>query len=116
MLDAYMGSPGPPLWLRTSVRLDARACAEESRRGLTDPGLAIHPEHGIPDGARVRVSTRYGSVETVAHHEPELRTDCIDLPYGYGVDVMALLSGARLDSLCGTAALDGVACRVELCS
>ena len=108
-------NPDFPHRLRTSLRPDRKACSGDSLLGVPDPGVAIHPDLGIADGAKVRVSTRHGSLETVAHHEPALREDCVDLPYGYGTDVMRLLSAARLDELCGTAAFDGVACRIEPC-
>jgi anaerobic selenocysteine-containing dehydrogenase len=104
-----------PIWLRTSVRTDAAPDRAHRRSDAPDPGLSIHPDTGISDGARVRVSTRYGSIETTAHHVDSLRADCADLPTGHMVDTMALLSAARLDGLCGTAALDGIPCRIEAC-
>ena len=102
-----------PIWLRTSLRMDMAPDGHHRAANGTDPGLAIHPDLGIADGVRVRIRTRYGSVETTAHHVEGLRPDSVDLPMGYDTDVMALLSATRLDGLCGTAALDGVMCQVE---
>jgi anaerobic selenocysteine-containing dehydrogenase len=104
-----------PIWLRTSLRTDAAPDPAHRAADYVDPGLSLHPELGIPDGARVRVTTRHGSIETTAHHEPSLRPDSADLPARHGSDVMALLSASRLDGLCGTAAFDGLTCRVEIC-
>jgi formate dehydrogenase len=120
-VDALRGTTLPsidedyPLWLRTSLRLDTAPDPLHRAVDSPDPGLSVHPDLGIADGAKVRLSTRFGSVETVAHHESSLRPDSVDLPAGYGTDAMALLSAARLDGLCGTAALDGLNCRIEAC-
>lgn len=100
-----------PMVLRTSA---ARSTARDAvHRTGPDPGIALHPDTGIPDGARVRIRSLHGVVEGVARLDEDLRPDVVDIPSESSVLATALLSGERLDPLVGTAVRDGVACAVE---
>ncbi|GGZ00790.1 molybdopterin-dependent oxidoreductase [Novosphingobium colocasiae] len=52
--------------------------------------LLMHPadaaERGIPDGARVRVRSRTGTVEVPVHLSDEMRRGNVSLPHGWGHD------------------------------
>lgn len=103
--------PDLPLVLRTSA---ARTNAPDRAHGDgADPGIALHPDLGIADGARIRVRTRHGAVEGVAHLDARLRPDVVDVPRESGVRATALLSAERLDPIVGAAERDGVPCAVE---
>ena len=92
----------------------------------------MHPEdgtaHGVTDGARVRVTSRVGSVEVEARLTDEVMQGVVSLPHGYGhqlpgtrmsgaaavsgVSVNDLTDPDRLD-VSGNAALNGVPVTVE---
>ena len=99
---------GFPLTLRTSVRDRV-----EPGRDRRDPGMGIHPSMGIADGAAVIVETPAGSVTTHARIDPRLRSDVVDLPWGYGVDVHALYGRHWFDARTGSIVRDGHPCRVR---
>lgn len=96
-------------WLRTSGRPRRRP---DPWTAGPDPGLSLHPDCGIAEGATVRVTTRWGSVEATLRHDGSLRPDAADLPAGYGAAVGRLLPGG-VDPLTGASTRDGVGCRVE---
>lgn len=106
--------PGPGFdhWLLTGAARDPALRAAD-RPAPLDPGVGLHPSTGFAEGARVRIRTHAGVVEATVHLDPELRPDCVDLPAGYAVDVAALIPTDRLDPLVGSAAWNGLPCRVE---
>jgi anaerobic selenocysteine-containing dehydrogenase len=116
-LLARLEAPAPsadfPHWLRTATPADRAPDALHRAEGKRDPGVRLHPDHGIAEGARVRVSTRHGSVVATAHLDPSLRADTVDLPAGYAVDALSLLDAGGIDALTGAPQMDGLGCRVE---
>jgi anaerobic selenocysteine-containing dehydrogenase len=103
--------PELPLVLRTSA---GRTPAPDAAHGDgADAGIALHPDLGIADGARVRIRTRFGAVEGVARLDETLRPDVVDIPRESAVRATGLLSAARLDPLVGAAERDGLACAAE---
>ena len=107
--------PAFPLRLLGSAARDPLTCpAARSDAGIgADPGVTLHPRHGIAAGARARIVTAAGSVEAVVRVDAGLHPDAVDLPAGYAADVFSLIPADALDTLSGTAALDGLPCRVE---
>lgn len=102
-----------PLFLRTSA--PAGRAPDAHHRVGEDPGLRVHPDLGIPEGAEVEVRTRFGSLRCVAHLDEGLRPDSVDLPRGASAEVGRLLSAARADRGTGAPEADGLACRVTPC-
>ncbi len=103
--------------LRLRLRTSARGTRAPDPLHLPpggDPGLRVHPDLGLPEGARVQVRTRYGRIAATVRLDPRLRPDTVDLPMGFSADAMALLSAELRDALTGAARLDGLACAVEL--
>jgi anaerobic selenocysteine-containing dehydrogenase len=78
-----------------------------------DPGVSVHPSAGIADGAPVVIRTPFGQVASVAHHDPGLRPDTVDLPAGYQADVGLLVPLQPRDAFVGSAAWNGLPCTVE---
>ncbi|NOY25557.1 MAG: molybdopterin-dependent oxidoreductase [Oligoflexia bacterium] len=110
-LSPAPADPQRPLWLRTSAR-GQRAPDPLHRTPDADPGVRVHPDVGIQDGAQVAVETRYGRITATARLDPRLRPDTVDLPMGFSTDAMALLAPDGQDPITGTPCLDGLACRL----
>ncbi len=111
-------------WLHNSERLV---------KGPERCTLRMHPDdaraRSLSAGARVRVSSRVGAVEVTLETTDELRPGVVSLPHGWGhgragvrlrvasahpgVSVNDLTDETLVDSLSGTAALNGVEVRVE---
>ncbi len=102
-----------PLRLLTSASRDAALRAFDRPADAADPGVGLHPDAGFADGARVRVRTAFGACEAAVRLDPALRAGVVDLPAGHAADVAALIPADVLDPLTGTAAWNGLACRVE---
>jgi anaerobic selenocysteine-containing dehydrogenase len=95
--------------------------------------LLMHPAdlaaRGLSDGAKVRVSSRIGSVETEVMASEDMMPGAACLPHGFGHDRSGVqlsraseVAGASyndlsdplaLDGGCGNAALNGLAIEVE---
>lgn len=114
---ARVEPPRPELphshWLLTSAARDGAVRRFDRPAGSKDPGVTLHPSVGFAAGERVRVRTSTGAVEAIVHLDEGLRADTVDFPYGYAAAVLDLVPPHRLDPLCGTPALNGVACVVE---
>lgn len=111
-LEPMPSDPELKLRLRTSAR-GTRAPDPLHLATGADPGLRVHPDLGLPEGARVQVRTRYGRIAATVRLDPRLRPDTVDLPMGFSHDAMALLSAELRDPLTGAPRLDGLACTVE---
>lgn len=110
--------------------------ARRLTKGKPRHHLWMHPEdltaRNIEEGARVRVRSRVGSIETDVQADPSLRRGVACLPHGYGHDRDGLdwraataVAGAsyndlsdplRLDQASGNAALNGLPIEVEAIS
>jgi anaerobic selenocysteine-containing dehydrogenase len=87
-----------------------------------DPGDAaavlIHPDDaapvGIADGARVRITSRYGSTQGIASVTDAVRTGAVSVPHGFGEPSVARLTtgAAELDPLTGMVLQSGLAVEV----
>ncbi|NVJ97531.1 MAG: molybdopterin-dependent oxidoreductase [Alphaproteobacteria bacterium] len=95
--------------------------------------LLMHPDdmaaRGLDDGATVKITSRVGTVETVASASDEMMPGVISLPHGWGhqqkgvklavaseqagVNCNELTDNKLIDSLSGNAALNGVPVRVS---
>ncbi|MGH3729571.1 MAG: molybdopterin-dependent oxidoreductase [Micromonosporaceae bacterium] len=111
-------------WMHNSERLT---------KGRPRHQLLVHPDdlktHGIIDGQRVRVRSRTGAVEVEAVATTDLMPGVVSLPHGWGhtragtrlsvasrtpgVSVNDLTDPARLDSVSGNAALNGLPVTIE---
>ncbi len=100
-----------PLLLFTSPHIEPQAGPTQDPGG--PPRLLLHPEGGIAQGQRVRVSTAHGDCLAEVRLDPTLREDSVLLPSGQGHGGAALVDGTHLDRWSGTAWTDGQPCRVD---
>ncbi|HQR26715.1 MAG TPA: molybdopterin-dependent oxidoreductase [Nocardioides sp.] len=110
-------------WLHNTERLT---------RGRPRHQLLAHPDdlaaRGIPDGSRVRISSRVGAVETDVVATEDMMPGVVSLPHGYGHDRPGVLlahasnlpgvslndlTDPRLLDVSGNAALTGVPVNVS---
>ncbi|WP_370248697.1 molybdopterin-dependent oxidoreductase [Nocardioides sp.] len=95
-------------WLHNTTRLT---------RGRPRHHLLMHPDdltrRGLQDGARVRVTSRVGSVEVEVSATDDVMPGVVSLPHGYGhgvagvrLRVAAEVPGVSINDLTDTAALD----------
>jgi anaerobic selenocysteine-containing dehydrogenase len=139
-LAETLSAPAPsPTGLRLIGRRDLRSNnswmhnAPRLVKGKLRHQLLMHPQdlaqRGIADGARVRVRSRIGAIETEVVASEQMMPGVACLPHGFGHDRKrvrlgraAQVSGASyndltdpqaLDGACGNAALNGLAIEVE---
>ncbi|WP_227511677.1 molybdopterin oxidoreductase family protein [Psychrobacter sp. ENNN9_III] len=111
-------------WLHNSYRLV---------KGKPRCTLMLHPEtakeYGIEDGQNVKVTSRVGSVNTIAEVTDELMPSVVSIPHGWGhgrkgvkqkiaqahagVSVNDLTDDTLIDQLSGNAAVNGVPVQLE---
>ena len=137
-LEASLDRPAPPLSLigRREVRSNNSWMHNYPRlmKGADRCTLMMSPAdaaaRGLPDGARVRIASRAGSVVAPLQVTDTMRPGVVSLPHGFGHDragtrlaIAGAHSGASIndvtdeacvDALCGTAAFSGVAVEVAL--
>ncbi|PWW64552.1 molybdopterin-dependent oxidoreductase [Actinokineospora spheciospongiae] len=87
-------------------------------RGKARHHLLMHPrdlaEHGITDGAEVRVRSAVGEVRVPVTSSDEVMPGVVSLPHGYrAASANDLTDPAVLDGVSGNAVLNGVPVRVE---
>jgi anaerobic selenocysteine-containing dehydrogenase len=102
-------------------------------RGRDRCTLHLHPDDaarlGVTDGARVRVTSRVGSLEVAAELTDAIRPGVVSLPHGYGHDLPGVRASVAakqpgvnsnwltdpepLDPLSGNAVLNGIPVEVE---
>jgi anaerobic selenocysteine-containing dehydrogenase len=105
-------------WLHNSQRLV---------KGKPRCTLMLHPddaaERGLADGAIARVTSRVGAVEVAVEITPDIQSGVVSLPHGWGhgragvrlgvasahagVSINDLVDDRRIDTLTGTAVLNG---------
>ena len=96
-----------PFWLRASV---PRTRVVDDEHGADRRGAVyVHPELGVADGALARLTTEAGSLEVRVRHDPRLRPDVVDLPWGVR-GAGALIPAVPRDPWTGMAAWDGRSC------
>jgi len=110
LLDAVVpprAADARPYWLRASVPRDRVVDDEHGadRRGA----VYVHPDLGLADGALARLSTEAGSLDVRVRHDPRLRDDVVDLPWGIR-GAGALIPASPRDPWTGMAAWDGLSC------
>ncbi len=139
-LAEQMGSGSPATGLKLIGRRDVRSNnswmhnAPRLVKGKVRHHLLMHPddlaERQIEAGARVRIRSRMGEIETDVLASDEMMRGVVCLPHGFGHDRSgtrqtraSLVSGASyndltdpdlLDAACGNAALNGLPVQVEL--
>jgi hypothetical protein len=96
------------LLLRSSSRVGRGARPQRA----SDPGIRVHPDAGIADGANITVTTRHGSVSGTARHDDGLRPDVVDIPEGFSTNANRLLDATALDPVLATPTRDGLPCSV----
>jgi len=81
-------------------------------RAESDPGVALHPDAGFAEGARVRLVTRYGETTARVRLDAALRPDVADLPAGFVSDANALLGSGDVCPITGAPGRDGLSCAI----
>jgi anaerobic selenocysteine-containing dehydrogenase len=80
----------------------------------THAGIGLHPDCGFTDGQRIRVQSQSGSLLGTVRLDEALHPNAISIPWGWELDVGALIPGDERDPFTGTPAMVGVACTVSL--
>jgi len=111
LLDAAVvpASGAAPFRLRTSV---PRGPEPDALHGLNiEPVAHVHPDSGLPDGARAIVRSTEGELAVTIRHDARLRADVVDIPRGVpGVGV--LIAASPRDPWTHMPAWDGSGCEV----
>lgn len=119
LTDAVMGltppvvDPQRPLRLMTSVALSTGRGAWLRTPDAREPGIQVHPDLGLKDGAEAIIDTAYGEARGPVRLDPGLRPDTAVVPWGWAVDAASLIGPDPLDPFVGTPAQNGLACRVR---
>jgi anaerobic selenocysteine-containing dehydrogenase len=110
-------------WMHNSATLMK---GDRRHRARINPKDAVGAQ--VDDGARVRITSPYGSIETEAEITDDLQPGTIAIPHGWGhrggwqranaagganVNELASASGDDLERLAGMALLNGIPVRIE---
>lgn len=108
-----IADPQRPLRLITSIALSTGRGAWLRTPDAEEPGITIHPDLGLKDGAEAVIDTAYGEARGRVRLDAGLRPDTAVVPWGWSVDAGALVGPDPLDPFVGTPAQNGLACRVR---
>jgi anaerobic selenocysteine-containing dehydrogenase len=100
-----------PFLLRTSQRRDR--APDASHRSETSGGVRVHPDAGLPAGARVRITTAFGSLLSNVEHDERIRPDTVDLAPELHEGGLQLTPFDGVDPMTGAPVRDGIPCRLE---
>lgn len=76
-------------------------------------GIGLHPDCGFEEGERVRVKSKAGSLVGSVRLDESLHPQAIAIPWGWELDVGALLPNDQRDPFSGTPVMTGLACSVR---
>jgi len=114
-LLAGIAPPAPsddwPLLLRTSRARDR--APNEGHRMAAKGGVRVHPDTGLAEGARVRITTAHGVLMSTIEHDPALREDSADLAPEHHEGGLKLSPWDGIDPATGAPTRDGIPCRIE---
>jgi anaerobic selenocysteine-containing dehydrogenase len=84
-----------------------------ARKGSTKvAGIGLHPDCGFKAGQRIRVTSDSGSITGPVRLDEALHPNAIYIPWGWELDVGALIPDDLRDPFTGTPAMVGVSCKI----
>lgn len=99
-----------PLRLTTAVTWAGGKGWRYRSSDAVEPGIRIHPDQGLKDGAKVRLTTAAGSVEGRVVHDDTVHPIGVVVPWGWSVAVGEVVGTSDVDPLSGSPEMVGLPC------